>query len=176
LDFIIIRPLGPQAMRELAIGPQPFGLLVSVYGFAACVASLLAAVVLDRFDRKTALLGLYAGFTVSTLLCGLAPRYELLLVARVAAGAFGGVLAVAVLAIIGDVFADYRRGTATGVVMSAFSVASIVGVPAGLLAASRFGLGAPFTILAALSAATWVLAAWLLPPLRGHLGGKPPPV
>jgi predicted MFS family arabinose efflux permease len=176
LDFVIIMPLSPQAMRELAIGPQRFGLLVSVYGFAACVASLLAAAVLDRFDRKKALLGLYAGFTVSTLLCGLAPRYEFLLAARVAAGAFGGVLAVAVLAIIGDVFADYRRGTATGVVMSAFSVASIVGVPAGLFAANRFGLGAPFTILAGLSAVTWVLAAWLLPPLRGHLGGERHPI
>src|SRR6202040_1140318 len=99
--------------------------------FSAGLASLLAARFLDRFDRKRALLGLFAGFILGTLLCAIAPSYPLLLLARAVAGAFGGVCGANVLAIIGDAFPDSRRGTATGVVMSAFSIASIMGVPLG---------------------------------------------
>ena len=169
LDFVIMMPLGPQFIHDLQIGPNRFGTLVSVYGFAAALGSLLAATMLDQFDRKKSLLFLYGGFTISTLFCGLAPTYELLLVARSAAGAFGGVVGVAIMAIIGDVFADYRRGTATGAVMSAFAVSSVAGVPLGLLLAETFGLWAPFVFLAGLSAIIFVFGLKLLPTFRGHI-------
>ena len=57
--------------------------------------------------------------------------YPALIVARVATGAFGGILGGMAMAIIGDVFPEQRRG-ATGILMSAFAVASVVGVPFGL--------------------------------------------
>src|SRR5215471_18401263 len=78
MDFIIVMPLGPQFMRELVISPQQFGFMVSVYGFSASFAGLLAAWFLDRFDRKKALLFLYGGFTLGTLFCAVAPTYPFL--------------------------------------------------------------------------------------------------
>jgi predicted MFS family arabinose efflux permease len=144
--------------------------MVSAYAFSACLTGLAAAWCIDRFDRKTALLGLYGGFTLGTLLCALAPSYPLLLAARAVAGGFGGVSASCLLAIVGDAFPDARRGTAMGVLMSAFSLASIAGVPAGVYLAARLGSWqAPFAVLAGLSAAVLVLAWFVLPPLRGHL-------
>src|SRR5262245_25034866 len=71
LDFMILMPLGPRLLRELDITPRQFGLLVSAYAFGACAAGLLAASWVDRFDRKRALLGLYAGFPLATLPCAL---------------------------------------------------------------------------------------------------------
>lgn len=176
MDFMIIMPLGPQVMRQWSIGPKAFGVLVAAYGFAACVASLFSAGILDRFDRKRALLFLYTGFIVSTFLCAIAPGFYSMVCARAFAGMFGGVVAVAVMTIVGDLFADYRRGTATGAVMSAFSIASIFGVPAGLLAANRYGLGAPFALLAFASCLVMIPAVFALPSLRGHLGGKRQPL
>ena len=73
LDFVIIMPLGPQLMRGLHISAGQFGLLVSAYTFAAALSGLVAAVALDRVDRKRGLLWLLTGFAVGTLLCGLAP-------------------------------------------------------------------------------------------------------
>lgn len=163
------------AAGNLHMTPEQFGLVVSAYTLAAGLASLLAFFFLDRFDRKNALVGLFAGFTVGTLLCAFAPTYELLVAARVVAGAFGGVCAANVLAIIGDAFPDSRRGTATGVVMSAFSVASIAGVPLGLYLAELSGTWqAPFAVLGTLCGGVLVLAACVLPPLRGHLGRRHP--
>jgi predicted MFS family arabinose efflux permease len=170
VDFMVLMPLGPRLMGELHISPGQFGLMVAVYGFSASLAGLAAAWCIDRFDRKTALLGLYAGFTLGTLLCALAPNYPLLLAARAVAGGFGGVSASCVLAIVGDAFPDSRRGTAMGVIMSAFSLASIFGVPAGVFLAARLdSWQAPFAVLAGAGVAVLALAWFVLPPLRGHL-------
>ena len=35
LDFVLMMPLGPQLMRLFALTPREFGVLVSVYMFAA---------------------------------------------------------------------------------------------------------------------------------------------
>jgi predicted MFS family arabinose efflux permease len=169
LDYMIMMPLLPQFEREMSISPQQFGFLVSAYAFSAGVSGLLAALVIDRFDRKRALLVLYAGFTLGTLLCALAPGYICLLLARTVAGAFGGVVAATTLAIIGDLFSDSRRGRAMGVVMSAFSVALIAGVPAGLYLANGWGWRSIFGVLGLVSALVWLLILRVLPPLRGHL-------
>ena len=173
VDFMIIMPLGPVYMREMGLSPGQFGSVVAAYTISAGLAGLLAARVLDRFDRKSALLTLYAGFAASTLFCAVAPNYLLLLAARTVAGAFGGVAAAVVYAVIGDAFPDARRGFATGVVMSAFSVASIAGVPLGLVLADRYGWHVPFAALGGLSFAVLALAAAALPPLRGHLRRRP---
>jgi predicted MFS family arabinose efflux permease len=168
VDFLIIMPLGPQYMRVLGIGPGQFGIIVSAYAVAAGIAGVAASLFLDHFNRKTALLWLYAGFAVSTLLCALAPTYHLLVAARVAAGAFGGVAGSLILAIIGDVVPAERRGAAMGLVMSSFSIASICGVPLGLVLASEISWHVPFFALAGISAAILLPASRLLPPLQGH--------
>ena len=89
VDFIIIMPLGPQYMRVFSISPAQFGLIVSAYAISAGISGIAAGFFLDRFDRKRALLILYAGFTLGTLFCALAQTYPLLVLARALAGAFG---------------------------------------------------------------------------------------
>ncbi len=82
VDFMVVMPLGPQLMRSLRIGPEQFGLVVASYTFAAGIAGLAASSLVDRFDRKTAFLGLFTGFLFGTLLCGLAPTYLALVAAQ----------------------------------------------------------------------------------------------
>jgi MFS transporter, DHA1 family, inner membrane transport protein len=167
-------PLGPEFEESLRLTTPQFAWIVSAYGFAASVSGLLAARFIERFDRKNALLALYAGFTIGTLLCAAAPGFVSLVLARGVAGAFAGVVGATSMTIVGDVFADARRGTAMGVVMSAFSVASILGIPGGLGLANLFGWRAPFAVLGVLSAVILGLAWWVLPPLRGHLSRGAP--
>jgi predicted MFS family arabinose efflux permease len=93
----------------------------------------------------------------------------MLLLARILAGAFGGVIGALVFAIIGDAVPEERRGAATGKVMAAFSAASIAGVPMGLYLASRLNWHAPFYALTLLSLGILAIAYWLLPAMRGHL-------
>ena len=172
VDFVIIMPLGDRLRRELDITPNQFGTVIAMYAWAAGIASLVASFVMDRFDRKSMLLVMYAGFGVSTLLCGLSPNYEWLLVSRTLAGVFGGLAAVALMSSIGDVFPPEKRGRATGAVISAFAVASIIGLPIGLKLSAEFGRSAPFIALAAFSAIVWFVALVRLPRIRGHLDAE----
>jgi DHA1 family inner membrane transport protein len=172
VDFMIVMPLGPQFTEKLHLTTQQFGNIVSAYGLSAGLAGLAAARFIDRFDRRTALLFLYAGFTSGTLLCACVSDYLLLVAARTVTGAFGGGVGSCVLTIVGDVFPDSRRGRAMGVVMSAFSVATIAGVPAGLWLADELGWRAPFAVLGVLGVGVLVLGPLVLPPLRGHLDRK----
>lgn len=172
VDFVVVMPLGPTLMRSLDIGPAQFGLIVSSYTFAAGIAGLVASAIVDRFSRRTAFLTMFAGFLIGTLFCAVAPNYWLLVAARVLTGAFGGILGGMAMAIVGDVFPEQRRGRATGALMSAFAVASVVGVPFGLYLGTHYGWHMPFLALVALGLPVFFLGAFTLPPLTGHLGKK----
>jgi len=169
VDFVIVVPLGPKLEDSLALGTREFSWIVSAYGFAACFTGLVTARLMDRFDRKRTLLLLYAGFALGTLLCALAPNFLVLLAGRALAGGFAGVLGANVVAIVSDVVAESRRATALGVVMSAHSVANILGIYVGLEIAEVLGWPGPFAVLAALCVPALALAWFVLPPLRRHL-------
>ena len=167
VDFMIVMPLGPQLMRALDIQPAEFGLIVSSYTFAAGVMGILAASIVDRFARRTTFMVLYAGFLLGTLLCALATSYHLLLFARVATGAFGGILGGMAMTIIGDVFPEGRRGRATGSLMTGFALASVAGVPLGLFLGTSYGWHVPFFTLVLVGLPVLGLIPLALPPLAG---------
>ena len=169
VDFMVMMPLGPLFTKLFNISDAKFGLLVSAYTFSAGASGLLASFYVDRFSRKKLLLTLYVLFAAATLACGLAQSYDTLILARIAAGAFGGVLAAMTQTIVADVIPFERRGRAMGIVMSAFALASVAGVPAGLFLAAQFNWHTPFFVLAAVSLAL-TAGAWVtLPPLADHL-------
>jgi predicted MFS family arabinose efflux permease len=163
LDFMIMMPLGPQLTRLFGISDAQFGGLVSAYTFAAGISSLLAVFYIDRFDRRRLFLTIYALFAVATLACALAPSYATLLSARTAAGVFGGVLSSLVLTLVAEAVPFERRGQGMGIVMTGFSVVTVVGVPLGLWLASLWSWHAPFVFIAAVAVPIWLLARHTLP-------------
>jgi predicted MFS family arabinose efflux permease len=169
VDFMVVMPLGPQLKEKLGLDPFQFGLIVASYTLSAGLAGIVASSFLDRFGRKAAFLTLYVGFLLGTLMCGLVRSYATLLAARVLTGAFGGLLGGMSLAIVGDVFPDERRGRATGILMSAFALASVAGVPAGIYLGNEYGWHVPFLVLAALAAPVLLVAILVVPPLRDHV-------
>lgn len=169
MDFVIVAPLNPFLKEVFLIDTRQFGLLMSAYTLSAGVFGFLGFFFIDRFDRKKALLIFYAGFGLSNLLCALSESYYLFMAARVVAGAFGGIVASLVLSVVGDAIPQERRGKATGIVMSAFAAASIIGIPTGLYLSELFSWHAPFVLLTVLSAIVLTAVALFFPPMRGHL-------
>lgn len=179
VDFMILMPLGPQLMRIFDISPSAFGLLVSSYTFSAGLSSFLGAFFLDKYDRRKILLWVFLGFLLGTLACALSPNYPILLISRIVSGLFGGLTSALILAIIGDVVPDERRGRAMGLVMAAFSVASVFGVPFGLFIASLTNWHAPFFFLAGLAVVILGLIYRFIPHITEHLQtgkAKPSPL
>jgi predicted MFS family arabinose efflux permease len=174
LDFVIMMPLGPQFMRTFDIGPGTFGVLVSAYTFSAGISGFISAFWIDQMDRKKALLGLYFGFFLATLACAFSFSLGSFIGARILSGLFGGVMSSSVFSILGDVIPESRRGRAMGIVMSSFSLASVAGVPLGLLLANQWNWHATFGFLSVASLFVWVAGFWLIPSMRGHLEKRNP--
>ncbi|MBL8619675.1 MAG: MFS transporter [Myxococcales bacterium] len=171
LDFVMVMPLGRDFARALAIDESRLGLIGGSYTLAAAIAGLVGSRFLDRFDRRRALTVAMLGLVTATAAGGLAQDLPSLMAARILAGAFGGPATSLSMAIVADVVPPARRGAAMGIVMSAFSVASVVGVPLGLYAAQLGSWRTPFFALAAIGLAVTGFAARALPPLRHHLEG-----
>ena len=162
-------PLGNYLMPHFKISPKQFSYLVSAYTLSAAVSGFLAAFFVDKYDRKKLLMFAYSGFLVGTLFCGLAPSYETLLLARVVAGIFGGMIGAQVLSIIADIFAYEERGKAMGAVMSAFSVASTLGIPFSLYIANLLSWHAPFLFIVAVGILIIPFLFRYIPAMSGHL-------
>jgi predicted MFS family arabinose efflux permease len=169
MDFMIMMPLGPQLIELFHITPKNFAWAVSAYSLTAGVSGFIAAFFVDRFDRQKVLLWAYLGFLLGTFACAFAPNYLFLVAARILAGLFGGVIGAQVLSIVGDVIPYERRASAMGLLMTAFSVASVAGVPTGLWLAAHYNWHVPFLAIGGLGILVALSIYFFVPPVNEHL-------
>ncbi len=169
LDYMIMPALTQAFVKAFDSSTRELGTLVSAYSLSASVFGILGAFYLDRFNRKSALLLLYGGFAVSLLLCALAPSATALILARVIAGAFGGLMVATIFSIIGDQIAAEHQGVAFGTVLSSFAIAAVAGVPLGLFLAEKFSWNAIFFFNSLLSFLVWIALLIGLPSMNAHL-------
>lgn len=170
LDFIMVTPLAGDFATALGIRTNRIGLVAGSYTVAAGVSGLIGSTFWDRFERKRALACCVTGLAVGTLACALAVDIWTLIAARVFAGVFGGPATALAIAIVADTVPDERRGRAMGVVMGAFSMASILGVPAGLKLAELGTWRTPFIVVGIAACVVTVAALLALPSMREHIG------
>jgi len=173
VDFMVMMPLGPQIMEAFGISAAAFGLLVSSYTYTGAVSGLITASVIDRFDRRRYLLVVFSGFILASMACGLAQSYFWLVAARATAGAFGGIMGALIFTISADHIPYVRRGKASGVIMSAFSLSTVIGVPLSLTLATHWGWRMPFFAIGAVSLGLLYLA-WREIPRKSRAHGHGP--
>ncbi len=169
VDFMVVMPQGPQLMRALEISAQQFGFLVSSYTLGAGLMSLLASFWIDRFDRKTALLASFFAFALCNWVCSWVNTYSAFWVARLLTGAMGGIVGTLLFSVVSDAIDIDRRASALGIVMSAFALASIVGVPLCLWISHLWGWHASFYFLTGVSVLVGATVAKILPAIPSHL-------
>ncbi len=174
LDFMIMMPLGNYLIEDLGISAMQFSFLVAIYSIGAFFSGLTIAMFIDRFDRKKPLLTAYIGFLAGTIACGFADSYTLLVLARIVAGTFGGIIGAQVFAIVADTFTYERRGRAMGIVMGGFAAASILGVPLSLYLTNIFkhDWHIPFLMIGGVGLVFCPLIVRFIPSMRAHIRKK----
>jgi len=146
-----------------AIGKEP-RLFVDVlegqnyiqYGYLLTLSAflVLAGALSDYFGRRRLFVIGLIGFGVTSLLCGIAPNIEILIVARLLQGATGAILVPGSLAILTTNFEGEGQGRAFGVWAGASGVAPILGPFVGGLLVDEvswraiFLLNIPFILVA----------------------------
>ena len=131
LDSTIVNIALPTAQHDLGFSVDDRQWVVTGYALAFGSLLLLGGRLSDLFGRKRLFLVGLAGFAAASVLGGAAGGFEVLLVARVAQGAFGAMLAPAALSMVSVTFADDAtdRGRAFGI----FGAISGAGGALGLL-------------------------------------------
>jgi EmrB/QacA subfamily drug resistance transporter len=135
LDSTIVTVALPQIGRDLSSRFLDVleGQNYIYYAYLLTLSSLLilAGALSDRFGRRRMFtLGLI-GFGVTSILCGIAPTLEVLIVARVFQGAAGALLVPGSLAIISASIPDDQQGRAFGVWAGASAATTIFGPAVG---------------------------------------------
>lgn len=169
LDFMLTSALSAILLPKLDITTKQFGLLASAYPISAGISAILLSGYADKFDRKKLLLFFYSGFLLGVLFCASAPSFQVLVVARIITGTFGGVVGSICFAIIADLFETTQRGRAMGFLQMASAGSQILGLPLALYLASEWDWHLAFGLIAFIGIIAAFLVIWKIKPVDKHL-------
>ncbi len=149
----------PEIAGGVSVSIPKAGHVISAYALGVVVGAPVLAFLGAKLPRRGLLLALMAAYSVANALTAVAMNFELLTVARFAAGLpHGAYFGVASLVAAG-MAEPSRRGRAVATVMLGLSVAQVVGVPAATWMGQHIGWRSAFWAVTALAAVT---AAMLL--------------
>lgn len=154
IETFIGSTLLPSVVADIG-GLEFFAWNTTVFIVASIVASIFAAVRPFGIGPRGSYIAAASGFAVGSLICGLAPTMEIMLVGRTVQGFGTGLLTAMSYAMIRIVFPQHLWGRAFALISSVWGVATLIGPAIG-------GIFAAFD--------AWRWAFLLLVPLAGLLG------
>jgi EmrB/QacA subfamily drug resistance transporter len=141
LDFFIVNIALPAIKDDLGATSAQLQFVVAAYGVGFGVSLITGGRLGDIFGRKRVFMLGVGGFTVASLLCGVAPSAPWLIGARVLQAVMAATLTPQVLGIIRTAFLPTERPTAIGLYGTSMGLASIMAQLLGgsLVSANLFG-------------------------------------
>jgi len=118
--------------------------VVTAYLLAATVAAPVFGRLGDAFGRRRALIWALTMFTSGSIICAIAPTFEMVIAGRVLQGLGGGGLMTLAQALIGEAVSPQERGRFQGWFSAVFALASTAGPLAGGLLSQTLGWQAIF--------------------------------
>src|SRR5207245_2850995 len=155
LDTSIANVALPHIAGSLSAGTDESTWVLTSYLVSNAIVLPLSGWISSIIGRKRFYMSCVALFTVSSLLCGLAPNLAMLIFFRVLQGAGGGGLQPSEQAILADTFPPAKRGMAFAVYGIAVVMAPAIGPTLGGWFESHFILA-----LSIISAASLLFVIW----------------
>ncbi|MDQ6846163.1 MAG: MFS transporter [Candidatus Dormibacteraeota bacterium] len=127
LDISIVNVAIPSVQRDLGATYAEIQWVLAGYQLAYAVLLITGGRLGDIFGRKRLFIVGVSGFTIASLICGLAPSPTTLIAARVLQGLMASLMYPQVLSVIQVSFPPRERGTAFGIFGGVIGVATISG-------------------------------------------------
>jgi len=131
LDTSIANVSLPHIAGSLSVSQDESTWVLTSYLVSNAIVLPVSGWFATKFGRKRFYMSCVAMFTISSLLCGLAPNLGLLILFRVLQGLGGGGLAPSEQAILADTFSPQKRATAFSVYAMAVVLAPAIGPTLG---------------------------------------------
>lgn len=164
-DTFLISPLLPTLSQLYGISTAVSGWMVSAYAIGYAVFALFAGPISDGQDRKKVMIWGLLAFSLSTLLCGFAFNFQLMLLFRLLAGISASFVRPQVWASIPVVVERKDVVKVMGYATAGLSVSQLVGIPIGSYLAA-VSWHAPFFVISLLSFTLLALIVFVLPQLE----------
>ncbi len=141
IDFFIVNIALPAIDTDLKASAATLEMVVAAYGIAYAVLLVVGGRLGDAFGRRRLFLWGLTAFTLTSLLCGIAPTASTLVLARAAQGAAAALMAPQVLSIIQASTTGERRSRAMGLYGANAGLSMVLGQFLGgvLVAADLLG-------------------------------------
>jgi MFS family permease len=127
LDFFIVNVALPTMDATLHASAPMLELVVAGYGTAYALMLVIGGRLGDAIGRHRLFVSGVVGFTLSSLLCGIAPNIGVLIVARIAQGLSAALSQPQVIATFQSTLDGHRRARAIGLYASVGGIAASVG-------------------------------------------------
>lgn len=150
---------------ELGVTPGQAGQTVTVTAFVGLIAAPTIGLIVPKMDRRTLLTLLAAAAAVSNLVVAVAPELWMILISRFFLGAaLSGFWGMS-LAVAARIAGPERLGRAVMFTTAGVSLATVAGVPLGVMLAAVADWRAVFVAAAIVTAAVAIALRWILPPV-----------
>ncbi|MER8261509.1 MFS transporter [Streptomyces albidoflavus] len=160
---LVVAGVLPAIAGDLDVSLSDAGLLVTAYALGVVVLGPLVTLATSRVPRTPLLLGLMGLFAASNVLAALAPGYGVLMTARVLSAITHCTLFAVCIVIAGSLAEKGKEGSAVSRVAVGLNLATLLGVPFGVLLEEHFGWRSAFWAIAGLSLLALALVAWRPP-------------
>ncbi|HEX4347651.1 MAG TPA: MFS transporter [Vicinamibacterales bacterium] len=151
IAYSICAPVLPDLASRLGASPTIIGLLFGSFGITVLAVSIPMGRVADAAGRRGPLVVSAVALGVSSILFALSHTLAGLFAARMAQGAADGVMWIAGLALIADLYGPEDRGRVMGYMMSGTSVGVMIGPTLGGWLYEAGGIETPFFVVAGMS-------------------------
>lgn len=148
---------------DLAVTPSAAGQIAGLFALAICVSGPLLGAATSRFDRRSVLAASLALYALGHFAAAFAPGYWSLLAVRVLTAVAGALFTPQAAATASLLVPAERRARTMAFVFLGWSIAAVLGMPAGAWIGAHFGWRAAMACIALLSAIGAALVWWQVP-------------
>ncbi|ERN52193.1 MFS transporter [Alkalihalophilus marmarensis] len=147
---------------DLGVTLGQVGMLISIFSLVFAVFGPILLTATAKMERKKLTLIALVVFFFANLLAVLSSGYAMLLVARIISAMSGALLIALCVTIASNIVSEEFRARAIGIVFMGISASLVLGVPAGLMLGNAFGWRAPFIMITALTALSFIGVYFLM--------------
>lgn len=169
LEYMMVNPIFPFMIDDLQTTVSNAGYVASVFTGSSVIAGILSFLFIDRFNKHRILWVCLLCIGGLTLVVPLLSSFPKILVIRFITGLFGGVSLGVAMAVLLDSIPENARGKVIAIVLSAFPMVSIVGLPLMLWLTNIWSWHIAFYILGILCILCGGLVYYLIPPNQTNI-------
>lgn len=172
LNETIMNVALPRLMHEFDVSASAIQWLATAFMLTMAVVIPATGYLLTRFPIKTVFILAMGLFSAGTLLAGLAPGFEVLLVARVIQASGTAIMMPLLITTILDLVPSHRRGAVMGNVSIVISVAPAIGPTLSGVILHSLSWRFMFLFVLPIAVIALILGSRLLPTTSGRTASK----